>query len=143
MTHSLLGADRITHLKILTVALVACVVFVMVGIAAHLGDFETAGAMMQNQPVVKAGKSTIFTTRYDVTSREGPLHDCKLSAGPRLGPGRAGLRRPAFRSRQIPAAKKGPLSAEKMRQRRGEPLFPPRNKTRHSAEISLCHCHTR
>jgi len=69
MTHSLLGADRITHLKILTVALVACVVFVMVGIAAHLGDFETAGAMMQNQPVVKAGKSTIFTTRYDVTIR--------------------------------------------------------------------------
>jgi hypothetical protein len=67
MAHSLLGADRITHLKILAVALVAGVMFVMVGVAAHISDFETAGAMMQNQPVVKAGKSTIFTTRYDVT----------------------------------------------------------------------------
>jgi len=69
MAHSLLGADRTTHLKILAVALVAGVVFVMVGVAAHLGDFETAGAMMANQPVVKANKSTIFTTRYDVTIR--------------------------------------------------------------------------
>jgi hypothetical protein len=67
MAHSLLRADRLTHLKILAVALVAGVMFVMVGVAAHLGDFETAGAMMQNQPVVKASKSTIFTTRYDVT----------------------------------------------------------------------------
>ena len=33
------------------------------------GDFEMAGAMMQNQPVVKAGKSTIFTSGYDVTIR--------------------------------------------------------------------------
>jgi hypothetical protein len=69
MAHSLLGADRLTHLKILAVALVAGVMFVMVGIAAHVSDFETAGAMMQDQPVVKAGKSTIFTTRYDVTIR--------------------------------------------------------------------------
>jgi hypothetical protein len=69
MAHSLLTADRTTHLKILAVALVAGVVFVMVGVAAHLGDFETAGAMMQNQPVVKAGKSTIFTSGYDVTIR--------------------------------------------------------------------------
>ena len=67
MAHSLLSADRTTHLKILAVALVAGVLFVMVGVAAQLGDFETAGAMMQNQPVVKASKSTIFTTRYDVT----------------------------------------------------------------------------
>ena len=67
MAHSLLSADRTTHLKILAVALVAGVLFVMVGVAAQLGDFETAGAMMQNQPVVKANKSTIFTTRYDVT----------------------------------------------------------------------------
>jgi hypothetical protein len=69
MAHSLIGADRMTHLKIVTVALVAGVVFVMVGVAAHLGDFETAGAMMQGEPVLKAGKSTIFTTGYDVTIR--------------------------------------------------------------------------
>jgi hypothetical protein len=45
MAHSLIGADRSTHLKILAVALVAGVVFVMVG------------------------KSTIFTTGYDVNIR--------------------------------------------------------------------------
>jgi hypothetical protein len=69
MAHSLLGADRLTHLKILAVALVAGVMFVMVGVAAHVSDFDTAGAMMQDQPVVKAGKSTIFTTGYDVKIR--------------------------------------------------------------------------
>jgi hypothetical protein len=69
MAHSLIGADRITHLKILGVALVAGVVFVAIGVAAHLSDFETAGAMTQAQPVLKAGKSTIFTSNYDVTIR--------------------------------------------------------------------------
>jgi len=69
MAHSLLSADRFTHLKILTVALVAGIVFVVVGIAANVSDFETAGALMQDQPVLKAGKSTIFTTRYDTQIR--------------------------------------------------------------------------
>jgi len=69
MAHSLIGADRTTHLKILAVALTAGIIFVLIGIGARLGDFETAGAMMQNQPVVKAGKSTIFTSGYDVTIR--------------------------------------------------------------------------
>ena len=69
MAHSLIGADRITHLKILAVALVAGVVFAIVGVAAHMSDFQTAGTMMQDRPVVKAQKSTIFTTRYDVTIR--------------------------------------------------------------------------
>lgn len=69
MAHSLIGADRFTHLKILAVALAAGVVFVLIGIGARLGDFEMAGAMMQNQPVVKAGQSTIFTSNYDVRIR--------------------------------------------------------------------------
>ena len=55
----------------LTVALVAGVIFVMVGIAARVSDFETAGAMMQDQPVVKAGKSTIFTTRQRLSRLMG------------------------------------------------------------------------
>ena len=67
--HSLIGADRFTHLKIFGVAAVAGVIFVLVGVAARHGDFETAGAMMQGQPVVKAGKSTIFTSNYDVKIR--------------------------------------------------------------------------
>jgi len=69
MAHSLIGADRVTHLKILAVALVAGVVFVTVGIAAHLSDFDAVGTMMRDQPVLKAGKSTIFTDRYDAVIR--------------------------------------------------------------------------
>jgi len=69
MAHSLIGADRITHLKILAVALCAGILFVMVGVAAHVSDFDAVGTMMQDKPVLKAGKSTIFTTGYDVTIR--------------------------------------------------------------------------
>jgi hypothetical protein len=69
MAHSLIGADRLTHLRIVAVALVAGAIFVGVGVAAHMSDFETMAAMMQNQPVVKAGKPAIFTSGYDVTIR--------------------------------------------------------------------------
>jgi hypothetical protein len=43
--------------------------FVGIGIAAHMSDFETVAAMMQDQPVVKAGKPAIYTSGYDVTIR--------------------------------------------------------------------------
>ena len=46
MAHSLIGADRRTQLRILGVALVAVAVFVSVGLAARVGDFETMAAMM-------------------------------------------------------------------------------------------------
>jgi hypothetical protein len=69
MAHSLIGADRKTHLKILAVALVAGIAFVMVGVAAHVSDFETAANMMQDRPVVQAGKPATFSTRFDVTIR--------------------------------------------------------------------------
>jgi hypothetical protein len=69
MAHSLIGADRMTHLRIVAVALVAGAVFVGIGVAAHMSDFETMAAMMQDQPVVKAGKPAIYTTGYDVTIR--------------------------------------------------------------------------
>ena len=69
MAHSLLSADRFTHLKILTVALVAGMVFVVVGVAAKVSDFEAAGALVTGQPVLKASKSTIFTTNYDTQIR--------------------------------------------------------------------------
>jgi hypothetical protein len=69
MAHSLIGADRMTQLKILGVACAAAAVFVMIGVAAHWSDFEAVTAVMQDQPVVKAGKPATFTTRYDVTIR--------------------------------------------------------------------------
>jgi hypothetical protein len=69
MAHSLIGADRRTQLRILAVALIAGAAFVTVGLAARVGDFETMAAMMQDQPVVKAGKPVIFTTGYDQVIR--------------------------------------------------------------------------
>jgi hypothetical protein len=69
MAHSLIGADRTTHLRIVAVALVAVALFVGIGVAAHISDFEAVAAMMQNEPVVKAGKPAIYTTGYNVTIR--------------------------------------------------------------------------
>jgi hypothetical protein len=69
MAHSLIGADRTTHVRIVAVALVAVAMFVGIGVAAHMSDFETVAAMMQDQPVVKAGKPAIYTKGYDVTIR--------------------------------------------------------------------------
>jgi hypothetical protein len=69
MAHSLIGADRRTQLRILAVALIAGAAFVTVGLAARVGDFETMAAMMQDQPVVKAGKPVTFTTGYDQVIR--------------------------------------------------------------------------
>jgi len=62
MNHSLLSADRLTHVKILAVALVAAVVMVAVGITGRIGD--TSGASARNQTgyvVVKAGKPVVYT----------------------------------------------------------------------------------
>jgi hypothetical protein len=63
MNHSLIGADRTTHLKIVVIALIAGIVVVLVGTAARLGDFETASALLHNGPVVKAGEPTAISDR--------------------------------------------------------------------------------
>ncbi len=64
MTHSLIGADRSTHLKIVAVALVSAIVLVMVGITARVVDSDIATARLQTDgPVLKAGKPATFTTR--------------------------------------------------------------------------------
>jgi cytochrome oxidase Cu insertion factor (SCO1/SenC/PrrC family) len=64
MTHSLIGADRTTHFKIVAVALVSAIVLVMVGITARVVDSDTATARLQSDgPVLKAGKPATFTTR--------------------------------------------------------------------------------
>lgn len=70
MAHSLIGADRRTQLRILAVALVAGAVFVTIGLAARVSDFETMAAMMQDKPVVvKADRPVIYTTGYDQVIR--------------------------------------------------------------------------
>ena len=64
MTHSLIGADRSTHFKIVAVALVSAVVVVMVGITARVAETDAATARIQAEgPVLKAGKPATITTR--------------------------------------------------------------------------------
>ena len=70
MTHSLIGADRTTHFKIVAVALVSAIVLVMVGVTARVADSDTTTARLQTDgPVLKAGKPATFTTRDGSTIR--------------------------------------------------------------------------
>ena len=56
MSHSLIGADCTTHLKVLCVALAAAIAVVAVGITARVADAERT-------QVVKAGKPAVLTAR--------------------------------------------------------------------------------
>jgi hypothetical protein len=69
MTHSLIGADRTTHLKIVAVALIAGIVIVVAGIHAHLGRSDSATAGLPEAPVLKAGQPKTLTTRDSQTVR--------------------------------------------------------------------------
>ncbi len=62
MNHSLLTADRTTHLKIVVVALIAAIMVVAVGIGTHLATDETAG-VRSGGPVLRAGKPATYTDR--------------------------------------------------------------------------------
>jgi hypothetical protein len=63
MNHSFYSADRMTHLKIVVVALVAAIGIAGVGISARLssddGLTQTARA---NGPVIKATKAVVMTS---------------------------------------------------------------------------------
>jgi len=64
MNFSLLTADRMTHVKIVAVALVAATVVTVVGLTARVGD-NTSVASKAAAPVtqvVKAGKPAIYTS---------------------------------------------------------------------------------
>ena len=65
MSHSLIGADRTTHLKVLCVALAAAIAVVVVGITARVTEIDAAKA----QIVVKAGKPATLTARDSTTVR--------------------------------------------------------------------------
>jgi hypothetical protein len=70
MTHSLIGADRNTHLKIVVVALVGAIAVVTVGIAARVSDSGAMTAQVKTDgPVLKAGKPATFTTRETTAVR--------------------------------------------------------------------------
>jgi hypothetical protein len=60
MTHSLIGADRNTHLKVVAVALVGAIAVVLVGITARVADSGVtiatgSGVMLRaGQPAISA-----------------------------------------------------------------------------------------
>jgi hypothetical protein len=57
MNHSMYGADRGTHLRIVVVALAGAIVVAAVGIFSHLSalDIGTAALVKAGQPTVMSG----------------------------------------------------------------------------------------
>ena len=70
MNHSLVTADRTTHLKIVAVSLIAAIAVILVGITARITDGDTTTARLETQgPVLKAGKPSTVTVREGVSVR--------------------------------------------------------------------------
>lgn len=62
MNSSIWFADRVTHIKIVLVALVATIVIVGIGMSARTNDWGfTAVAAKVNGPVLRAGKQLNMT----------------------------------------------------------------------------------
>jgi hypothetical protein len=64
MNHSIYGADRLTHLKIVVVALIGATVVAGVGIAAR-GTATTpeVTAARNLVPIIRAGQPVVFSDR--------------------------------------------------------------------------------
>jgi hypothetical protein len=63
MNHSLYSADRATHMKIVTVALLAGTLVVGIGIAARVSNSSVGSAQLEAQiPVIKAGAPMAVTS---------------------------------------------------------------------------------
>jgi hypothetical protein len=63
MNHSLVTADRTTHLKIVAVSLVAAIAVILVGVTARISDTGASAKLEANGPVLKAGKPAAVTSR--------------------------------------------------------------------------------
>jgi hypothetical protein len=61
MNHSLISADRTTHLKILAVALLGAICIVTAGIAAHIAERPASDRLAAHAPVLKAGHPVAYT----------------------------------------------------------------------------------
>ena len=60
MNHSLVTADRTTHLKIVAVSLFAAIVVILVGVTARITDNGNT-RLEAHGPVLKAGKPAAVT----------------------------------------------------------------------------------
>ena len=64
MNHSLVTADRTTHMKIVAVSLIAAIAVILVGVTARISDTGNTSAKVETQgPVLKAGKPATITAR--------------------------------------------------------------------------------
>ena len=61
MNHSFYSADRMTHLKIVIVALVAATAVAGIGITAHVNT-GASFAQVDRAQIIKAGKPVMVTT---------------------------------------------------------------------------------
>ena len=61
MNHSLVTADRTTHLKIVAVSLIAAIAVILVGVTARVTDGGASANLQAHGPVLKAGKSSAVT----------------------------------------------------------------------------------
>lgn len=65
MNHSIVTADRNTHLKVATLALIAAILFVMVGFNAQVDNSGFVTARIEsNGPAVKPSKVPQFAARF-------------------------------------------------------------------------------
>jgi len=70
MNHSLVTADRTTHLKIVALSLIAAIAVILIGITARITDPDVANARIEaHGPVLKAGKPSAVTVRDGIAIR--------------------------------------------------------------------------
>ena len=63
MNHSFYSADRMTHLKIVVVALIAAIGVAGLGISAHVtSDNDFTQTARANTPVLKASRTMMITS---------------------------------------------------------------------------------
>ena len=62
MNHSFYSADRMTHLKIVVVALVAAIGVAGFGISARLSDTGLTQPARATGPAIKANKAVVLTS---------------------------------------------------------------------------------
>jgi hypothetical protein len=65
---SIFTADRVTHLKIVVVSLIASILVLAIGITARSGP-EPGTTVQASAPIVKAGKPVMATTGAGSTIR--------------------------------------------------------------------------
>jgi len=67
--HNLTTADRLTHLKIVVVSLLAAIVVVCIGIAARPSLPDMSTRMETRAPILNASKPMVWTQAGEITVR--------------------------------------------------------------------------